>query len=518
VAEPPDQPSSPGDPLLQVRALVVDYPGVRALDGVTLDVRSGEVLALMGENGAGKSTLIRVLTGVCRPASGSMTLGSAPFSPRSAREAEDSGVAAVHQELDLIPTMSVEDNICLGRQPVRLGLISPAALRRRARAALQRLKLALDTRRVLGSLPVAVQQMVAIVRALDVRSRVLVLDEPTSSLDADETRRLLAILRGLRQQGLAIVLVTHFLSQAYEIADRIAVLRNARHVGTWAAATLTRAALVEAMTGKTPASARAPLALDTPAPAPPGTVLSFERLGRRGVIEPVSGRLDRGESLGLAGLLGSGRTELARLLFGADRPEGGTVSVESRRLRPGSVPDAIGAGVAFTPEDRKADGLILDLCVRENIILALQARRGPLRPIPRAEQERLCAHYMRALGIRAPGIQTPVRQLSGGNQQKVLLARWLAMRPRILILDEPTRGIDVGARAEIEAIIAGLRSSGVGVLLISSELDELVRLCGRILVLRDRHAAGELHGPHISEDRILQLIAGAEPSSTAEPA
>lgn len=500
---------TPADtPLLAARGLVMAFPGVRALDRVDFELRPGEVHALLGENGAGKSTLIKVLSGVHRPAAGAIRVAGREFRPRTPRDAESGGVSTVFQEVDLIPTMTVAENICLGRQPTFLGLVRARAARGRARAALARLGLALDVSRTLADYPIGIQQMVAIARALDVDARVLILDEPTSSLDADETCELFRVMRALRSQGLGIVFVSHFLDQVYEISDRITVLRNGARVGSWRTSDLPKHALIEAMTGRAFESARDP-DRHRAAPVERGAVLEFTNLGRARAIAPAGSSVCAGAALGLGGLLGSGRSELARLLFGADAPTSGEVRVEGTVIRGGSVRDAIAHGMAFTPEDRKAQGLVLDLSLRENIILALQARRGPLNPLRRAEQQRLADRYIRALAIKTPGPETPVRNLSGGNQQKVLLARWLATNPKILILDEPTRGIDVGARAEIEALIALQRAAGVAVVLISSELDELVRNCDRVLVLRDRRPIGELEGPQVNEATILSLIAGA---------
>jgi simple sugar transport system ATP-binding protein len=465
----------------------------------------------MGENGAGKSTLVKVLTGLCRPAAGTVRVAGRGVVLRSVRDAEAAGISTVHQEIDLIPTMSVADNICLGRQATRLGFLSRGAQQRRAEAALARLGVRLDTRRMLEEYSIARQQMVAIARALDVEARVLVLDEPTSSLDADEARELLAVLRRLRGQGLGIVFITHFLEQVYLVADRITVLRNGARVGTWAAAGVSRGALVEAMTGRViERGERTSAAREMGGPSAGAAVrsgMSFEKLGRARAIAPVSGTVRAGEALGLAGLLGSGRSELARLLFGADRPDQGRVSVGGAALRLGSVRDAVRKGVGFTPEDRKAQGLVLELSVEENIVLAIQARRGGLRPIARAERARLAAHYIQALKIKTPSAGTPVSSLSGGNQQKVLLARWLAIQPKVLILDEPARGIDIGARAEIESLIRDLKVQGLAVVLISSEFDELVRVCERVLVLRDRGVVGELAGNGVTEGAMLAMMA-----------
>ncbi len=494
-------------PLLAASRIVVDFPGVRALDGVDFELSAGEVHALMGENGAGKSTLIRVFTGLQRVDAGSLAVAGTPIAPRSPRDAEDFGIRAVHQEIDLVPTLSIAENVTLGREPTRFGFVDRAAARRRAESALARLRVDVDVGRTLGACSIATQQLVAIARALDATCRVLILDEPTSSLDADETERLFAVLRELRAQGLGIVFITHFLDHVERIADRVTVLRNGARVGTWPARALSRAALVEAMTGRT----IAPTAGSTSGTAPrvdDGVPrLSVDRVARRPAIAPTSFTMRGGDALGLAGLLGSGRTELVRLLFQADAPDSGQVRVDGVVVPPGSVRAAIAAGLALCPEDRKHDGLVLEASVLENLVLALQARRGALRPIPRATQERLAAHWIERLRIKTPSHDTPVGRLSGGNQQKVLLARWLALSPKVLLLDEPTRGIDVGAKAEILELVTMLRKDGLAVVFVSAEIDEVVRVCDRVLVLRDRAVVTQLEGAAVAGPTILAHIA-----------
>ena len=489
---------------LEGRGLTVRYPAVVALDRVDFALDGGEIHALMGENGAGKSTLINLLSGITRPTSGSLHHHGRLLALRGPRDAEAAGISTVHQELDLVPTLSVADNVCLGRYPGRFGLLDRRAIKERAERALARLGLRLDIDRSLADFPIAIQQLVAVCRALDIDAKILILDEPTSSLDPSETERLFTVVRRLRAQGLGIVFVSHFLDQVYRLADRITVLRNGGRVGTWPVGELPRPALIEAMTGRTltaePASV--PIARTEAEP-----VLAWRDLGTGRGIAPSSGVVHRGEAVGFAGLRGSGRTELARLIVGADRADLGEVRVADQLLIRGSIRSAIAAGLGFTPEDRQTQGLILDLSVEENIVLALQARRGSLRPIARDERRRLTGHYITTLAIRTPDSTTPVGHLSGGNQQKVLLARWLAIQPRVLIFDEPTRGIDVGARAEIEGLITSLKRQGLGVVVISEELDEVVRLADRVMVLRDRRVVGELVGAEVSESAILSLVA-----------
>ena len=498
------------EPLLALRGIGKRFPGVVALNGVDFSVRSGEIHALLGENGAGKSTLIKVLTGVYAPDAGEIRLAGARIAPASPKEAESCGISTVYQEVNLVPSLSVAENIMLGRQPGRAGFLNWRALRRAARAALARLEVECDVEAELGSLSVALQQMVAIARALDLRARLLVLDEPTASLDEKEVAELFAIMRRLRGEGLGIVFVTHFLDQVYAVTDRLTVLRNGERVGEYDTAALTRLALVGKMLGREPA-AENPSSAAPPA-AEPGAapVLAARGLARRGGVHPLDLELRRGEVVGLAGLLGSGRTETARLLFGIDRRDAGELRVRGVPARLGSPREAVGHGFAFCSEDRKTEGILPDLSVRENIVFALQARQGAWRVLGRAEQARLCAHYIAALRIKTPGPDTPVKNLSGGNQQKVLLARWLATQPELIILDEPTRGIDIGAKAEIEQLIAKLRADGLAVLFISSEIEEVVRNSTRVVVLRERCKVAEFAAGEASVDRLMAVMAGSQ--------
>ena len=498
--------------LLEMRGIRKAFPGVQALDGVDFTVRAGEIHALLGENGAGKSTLVKVLTGVHRRDAGTVRLAGRSIDPRTPRAAEALGISTVHQEINLVPHLSIAENIVLGREPRRWGLIRWGAVRARARAALARLELGLDVRRELAACSIAVQQMVALARALDVSARLLVLDEPTSSLDADEVAELFTVLRRLRTAGLGIVFITHFLEQVYTVSDRITILRDGLRVGEFATAALPRAALVAHMLGRPVnggvASETGPAAPLPPTPGGP-PLLAARGLGRRGAVTGVDLDLRPGETVGLAGLLGSGRTETARLLFGVDRADRGELRIDGRPVRLRSPRQAIRRGLAFTPEDRKVAGLVPHLSVRENIILALQARRGVWRRLSRRRQLALVERFIAALGIRTPGPEQAVTYLSGGTQQKVLLARWLANQPRLLILDEPTRGIDVGAKAEVEKLVATLRAEGLAILFISSELDEVARTCHRVLVLRDRRPVATLAGAEVSVPAIMAAIARA---------
>jgi monosaccharide-transporting ATPase len=493
--------------LLELRGIGKKFPGVTALAGVDFTVRAGEIHALLGENGAGKSTLIKVLTGVHPADAGEIRLAGRVIRPTAPQEAERLGISTVYQEVNLVPSLSVAENITLGRQPGRLGLLDWRAIRRRARAALARLGVGCDVDAELGSLSVALQQMVAIARALDTSARLLVLDEPTASLDEKEVAELFGIMRQLRGEGLGIVFVTHFLDQVYAVSDRLTVLRNGQLVGEYATADLSRLALVGRMLGREVSAAD----FTSQAAAPQATgqpVLAARGLGRSGAIAPLDLALHPGEVVGLGGLLGSGRTETARLLFGLDACDCGELRVKGAPVRLASPRDAVRLGLAFCSEDRKAEGILPNLSVRENLVFALQGKRGMLRALSRAEQTQLCDHYIQALRIKTADAETPIKNLSGGNQQKVLLARWLATQPTVIILDEPTRGIDIGAKQEIEQLIAKLRADGLAVLFISSEIDEVVRNCSRVLVLRERKLTGEIAGADINSERLMHLMAG----------
>jgi galactofuranose transport system ATP-binding protein len=498
--------------LLEMHAVSKQFPGVLALDGVDFTLRRGEIHCLMGENGAGKSTLIKVLTGVHRRDSGQVLLDGRSIDPRSPKAAESLGISTVYQEVNLIPHLSIAENICLRREPTWMGMVRWRAVAERARRALARLELDIDVWQELSSCSIAIQQMVAIARALDVSARLLVLDEPTSSLDAREVAELFAVMRRLRDSGMGIIFITHFLDQVYDVSDRITVLRDGRLVGTYEAASLKRLDLVSKMVGKEIAAGSSTSASDKQriASATREVFVDARQIGRGGSIEPVDLSIARGETVGLAGLLGSGRTETARLLFGLDHADSGEVRVNGEAVSLRSPKDAIKVGFAFTPENRKVEGIIPHLTVRENIVLALQGSRGAWRALSRKRQLEIADEFIRALGIKTPGAEQAVSNLSGGNQQKVLLARWLANNPRLLILDEPTRGIDIGAKAEIEKLIASLCEQGMAILFISSELDEVVRACHRVIVLRDRAKIAELTGDEIDEQVIMRSIARHE--------
>jgi simple sugar transport system ATP-binding protein len=485
------------------------FPGVKALDGVHFTLRRGEVHALMGENGAGKSTLVKVLTGVYRRDAGEILLDGRPISPQSPLDAQQLGISTVYQEVNLIPNLSVAENLFLGRQPTRCGCLRWNKMNRGAEQALARLDIRVDVTAPLISYSVAIQQMVAIARALDVDAKVLVLDEPTSSLDAAEVRQLFSVMRRLKADGLGIVFISHFLEQVYAISDRLTVLRNGRLVGQYVATELPRLELIAKMIGKDIETVREMSSHQGARPVPMRhePIVRVERFGQRGSIEPIDMTIRTGEVVGLAGLLGSGRTETARLLFGIDRADTGQIQVDGKPVSLRSPRDAIACGFGFCPEDRKTEAIIPELSVRENIVLALQAARGWMRRIPADEQRELADRFIKALNIATPDAEKPIGQLSGGNQQKAILARWLAAQPRLLILDEPTRGIDVGAKAEIEKLVRQLCEGGMAIVFISSELEEVVRDSHRVVVLRDRKKIGELTAGEIQLSTIMDLIA-----------
>nr|WP_111298557.1 sugar ABC transporter ATP-binding protein [Paracoccus saliphilus] len=491
--------------LLSIRSLTKTFPGTRALDEVDLDIAAGEVHALLGENGAGKSTLIKCLTGAYRRDGGTITMEGAPIDPRSTLEARQLGIGTVYQEVNLLPNLTVAQNLMFGAEPRRMGLIDGRAMRREADRLLRQYGLEIDVGRDLGAYSVAIQQIVAIARAVAQSGKVLILDEPTASLDRREVEMVFDVVRGLRDRGLGIIFVSHFLDQVFELTDRVTILRNGRKIVTEATARLDRMSLIQHMLGRDLDHA-APVTRAPDADAAPA-LLRIEGLGRDGVIAPFDLTVGQGEVVGLAGLLGSGRTETAELLFGLRPAQTGTVRDANGAVDLRSPRAAIAAGFGFAPEDRKTDGIVGDLSIRENIILALQARRGWSRPIPRSEQNQLADEYIRRLDIRTSDREKAIGELSGGNQQKAVLARWLAMNPRFLILDEPTRGIDVGAHAQILRLIRTLTAQGMSVLVISSEIDELVAVSDRVIVLRDRRHVAQLTGQQVTGDQIMRAIA-----------
>ncbi|MGG1948105.1 sugar ABC transporter ATP-binding protein [Trinickia sp. NRRL B-1857] len=501
-----------GPLVLETLGLTKSFPGVHALKSVDFRLFAGEVHTLMGQNGAGKSTLINVLTGVHSHDAGEIRVDGRPVRFAAPLEAEAAGIRTLYQEVNLCPNLSVAENIFAGRQPRRRGAIDWKAIHAGARDALAQLNLSLDVTQSLDTYPIAVQQMVAIARAVSVEARVLILDEPTSSLDDSEVAKLFEVLRNLKASGIAILFVTHFLEQTYAISDRITVMRNGEREGEYLAKDLPVDELVHKMVGNVPVagerSAASKAQGGSAASSAGASRFDMRGVGRRGAVQPIDLTLEPGRIVGLAGLLGSGRTETARLLFGADRADTGTITVDDQPIKLGSPRHAVRHGIAYCPEDRKKEGIVGALSVRENIVLALQARRGWWRPLGRAKEKRIAEHYVKVLGIRTRDIEQPIELLSGGNQQKALLARWLAIDPKMLILDEPTRGIDVAAKFEIMDRVSKLCEKGLGILLISSEIAEVLRVSDRIAVLRDRRKVAELSGDSLDEHTVYRLIAG----------
>jgi len=504
----------PPSALLQISGLTKRFPGVLALDGVDLTLHAGEVHALLGENGAGKSTLIKVLTGAYSRDAGVIDFAGRPIEARTPAEAQRLGITTVYQEVNLLPNLSVGENIFLGREPRRWGFIDHGEVRRRTAALLKRFDLEVDPTRTLDSYPVAVRQLIAIARAIDMSARLLILDEPTASLDSREVERLFGIVRQLRSEGVAILFVTHFLEQVYAISDRITVLRNGRKVGTWKTEELPRRALIEQMLGRELQMVER----ERPEPLPAAETreaafLDVRELGAERSVRNLSFTIRRGEVVGLSGLLGSGRTESCRLLFALDRADTGELRIRGEVARPKGPRGAIALGIGFGPEDRRDEGIVGSLSLRENIVLALQAHRGWWRRIGEGTEAEIAKRAVSEFRIVASDIEVPIETLSGGNQQKAILARWLATEPELLILDEPTRGIDIGAHAEILKLIRVLCGRGMALVVASSELEELVVFSHKVVVLRDREQIALLEGAAISEESIMHAIAGGGESA-----
>lgn len=497
--------------IVEMRGITIRFPGVLALDGVDFFLRPGEIHSLMGENGAGKSTLIKALTGIYPIDSGSIKVSGAARDFTSTADAQEAGISTVYQEINLCANLSVGENVMLGHEPHGRFGIDWRAAHKEAAKHLAHLGLDIDTRATLASHSIAIQQLIAISRAMVLDSKVLILDEPTSSLDRGEVEQLFGVIRSLRDRGVAVLFVSHFLDQVYEISDRITVLRNGQLVGEYEIGDLPRDQLVTKMIGRelddlkslSSAAAREIDRSDAP-------VLRATDVGKRGILEPGSVDVYRGEVVGLAGLLGSGRTELARLLYGADKADSGHVHVHGKPVRISTPLHAIEHGIALSSEDRRAEGIVADLTVAENIVLGIQARRGWLRRVRKEEEDAVVAEYIEALGVRPADPTMLAGNLSGGNQQKVLLGRWLATAPELLILDEPTRGIDVGAKADIQKKVAELSEAGLSVIFISSELEEVLRLAQRVVVMRDRRNIGEFDSRNLDLDGLIDYIAHSD--------
>lgn len=496
--------------ILTMRRITKNFIGVRALYNVDFTLRSGEIHGLMGENGAGKSTLIKVLTGAEEFESGETRINGIdhPIINRSPQEAQHNGISTVYQEVNLCPNLSVAENLFIGREPKKFGRIDWKTMNKRAKEILDELDIHIDVTLTLDNYSVAIQQMIAIARAVDISAKVLILDEPTSSLDEQEVEKLFQVMRMLRERGLGIIFVTHFLDQVYAVCDRITVLRNGELVGEYEIEKLPRLQLVARMMGKDLDDLEDIKSEHSSSRNKGEVVIEAHGLGCKGKVKPFDLDVYKGDVIGLSGLLGSGRSELARSIYGADKADSGELKMNGKKLAAHAPIDSIKAGMAFLPENRKDEGIIADLSVRENIILALQARQGMFKLLGRKEQEEFADRYIDILKIKTASRETPVKQLSGGNQQKVILARWLLLNPEFLMLDEPTRGIDVGTKTEIQKLIIELAKEGKAVIFISSEIEEMLRTCNRMLVLRDSSVVGELYEDEITQDNIMTAIAG----------
>lgn len=492
--------------VLQLRGISKGFKGIRALNNVDLDLRAGEVHALLGENGAGKSTLIKVMTGAYRADGGEICLDGNAIEPHTPIDAQKLGISTVYQEVNLLPNLSVAHNLYIGREPRRLGFIQWRKVRQNARELLRRFDLDIDVNEQLSHYSIAIQHLVAIARAVDGSAKVLILDEPTASLDAREVALLFRIVRQLRDKGVAILFVTHFLDQVYELTDRITVLRNGERVGTFVTSELPRRELISHMLGKELQEIEQPHHCQA-AGDDSDALLQLSDVSSSNGISGINFRARRGDAVGLAGLLGSGRSEVCSVLFGLSDLAAGEIHLAGKPFQPNSPSGAIKAGFALCPEDRKIAGIVDPLSVRENLILALQAQRGWWRPLSAREQRELASQAIKSLKIACSDMEKPIGELSGGNQQKVILARWLMTRPQILVLDEPTRGIDIGAHAEILQLIRKLCAEGMTLIVASSEIEELVAFSNRILVMRDKKLLDTIDGEAISENAVLAAIA-----------
>ena len=497
--------------VLRARGISMTFPGVKALDNVQLTLRKGEIHALMGENGAGKSTLIKCLTGINDFEAGEIHIDgiNGTIKNHSTRDAQNVGISTVYQEVNLCPNLSVAENLFIGREPLtKLHTIDRKSYNSRSQKIMDELGISVDVTQNLENYSLAIQQMVAIARAVDMECKVLILDEPTSSLDDEEVEKLFKLMRKLKEKGVGILFVTHFLEQVYAVCDRITVLRNGTFVGEYPISELPRVKLVAAMMGKDLNDLESIQKENKDFTNAPMEI-SAKGLSHTGTVKPFDLDIHKGEVVGVAGLLGSGRSELARAIYGADKANTGTLEVDGKPVKINQPIDAMNKGMGMLPDDRKAEGIIADLSVRENIILALQAKRGMFKLLSRAKQEEIADRYIDLVQIKTASRETLIKQLSGGNQQKVILARWLATDPDVLILDEPTRGIDIGTKSEIQKLIIKLAGEGKSVLFISSEIEEMLRTSNRMIIMRDGEKVGELDR-ELSQEGVMHAIAGGE--------
>lgn len=494
--------------ILTMRGISKEFPGVKALSNVDFTLRKGEIHALMGENGAGKSTLVKVLTGVHIKDSGEIRIEGydEPVSIRSPQDAQNLGISTVYQEITLCPNLTVAENMFIGRGNYRF--INWRAQEKRADEILTKLNIPAKASQQLGTCSLAVQQMVAIARAVDMECKVLILDEPTSSLDEREVALLFKLMRDLKSRGVGIIFITHFLDQVYEVCDKITVLRNGELVGEYEIKDMPEVELISAMLGKDLEDISKLKDEKKVYEGKDEVVYEAHNLSSTEGVKPFDFKIKKGEVNGFTGLLGSGRSESVRAIFAADRVTSGSVKMNDKDVKIQKPKDAMKNGIGYLPEDRKGDGIIQDLSVRENIILALQVLKGFFKPFSRAESEKFADEFIELLNIKTASKETPIKSLSGGNQQKVILARWLLTNPQYLILDEPTRGIDVGTKVEIQKQVLKLAEKGVSVTFISSEIQEMLNVCSRLIVMRDRRIVGELKDEELSQDNIMSTIAG----------
>ena len=501
------------DSVLEMRHIYKTFPGVKALQNVDFTLKKGEIHALMGENGAGKSTLIKVLTGVEEFETGEIMIDGCDHAiiNRSPQEAQNRGISTVYQEVNLCPNLTVAENLFIGREPRKGGLIDWKTMNKKASNLLQDLDIHADVTQTIDNYSIAIQQMVAIARAVDMSAKVLILDEPTSSLDDGEVEKLFNLMRRLKSEGVGIIFVTHFLEQVYAVCDKITVLRNGQLVGQFTTAELPRVQLVAKMMGKDFDDLAA--IKDSKSEEKHGEediVIKAVGLGKKGYIKPFDLVIHKGEVVGFTGLLGSGRSETVRVLYGAEKPDEGELSVKGRPIAARHPLTSMNAGMAYLPEDRKNEGIIADLSVRENLIMALQAKRGMFHLLSRKQQEEFTDKYIDMLQIKTASRETPIKSLSGGNQQKVIIGRWLLTNPDFLILDEPTRGIDVGTKTEIQKLVVKLAEQGMAVVFISSEIEEMLRTCDRMVVMRDGAKVGELSEDEMNQSNSMSTIAGGQ--------
>lgn len=500
----------PEKPLLRLEGIYKEFPGVKALSDVQFTLRKGEIHALMGENGAGKSTLIKVLTGVCKKDKGTVLLNGKTVNIRSSQEAQKAGIGTVYQEISLFPNLTVAENLFTGR--INNFFVRWKKIYSEAERILKSLNIPARPDQQLSTCSIAVQQMIAIARAIDMNCQVLILDEPTSSLDEQETDALFALMSKLKKNGTGIIFVTHFLDQVYKICDHITILRDGKFIGEYETTSLSRLELISKMVGE---DLKEDEIIErgkriTTDQSNSSVFLEVSELRRSETVKDFNFTVKKGQVNGLTGLLGSGRSEAVRALFGADRPDKGTINIKGKKVNIKKPRDAMKNGIGYLPEDRKKDGIIGDLSVKDNILLALQSMRGFFRPVSVSEGYRIAEEYIRILDIKTASADTPVRALSGGNQQKVILARWLITNSEYLILDEPTRGIDVAAKMEIQNLVLKLAEEGKSITFISSEINEMLRVCSELTVLRDNRIVGTLSGEELTQNKILATIAGGE--------